>query len=251
MERSGRKLKTTVAGDALYQCAREILKVMEKTDSIMEDISESCRGNLLLGASTIPGQYILPQYLKEFKDQYPNVNISMIVADTENIFAQVAERTLDIGVVGAKLQNRKVDCIQWTKDELVVLVPANHPLASKEQVEFRELLGEKWVFREKGSGTRMATEEILAQQGLGKDDLNIQMELGSTEAVVAAIEAEMGVALASSYVVQQWIRRERVVSLRIAGGVAARDIYVIYPKQRYRRKTVDNFLDFLRNSSNS
>lgn len=248
LERSGRKLKTTVAGEALYDCAREILKVLDKTDRIMEDISESRRGKLMLGASTIPGQYILPQYLKGFKDRFPNVNISMKVADTENIFNQVAERELDLGIVGAWMTNRRVDSFKWLEDELVVLVPTDHRLAVRTEVDLKELTGEKWIFREKGSGTRMATEEILISLGLQKEDLNIQVELGSTEAVVSAVEAEMGLALVSSHVARQWTSNERMVALRIAGGIAKRDIYVIHPRQKHRRKTVDNFLDYLKDN---
>lgn len=249
LERSGRKLKTTTAGEALYDCAREILKVMEKTDQVMEEIAESCRGRLMLGASTIPGQYVLPQYLKDFKDRFPNVNIVMKIADTEKIFNLVADREVDLGIVGAWMPNRKVDSFKWMEDELVVLVSANHPLAARNKVVLKELTTEKWIFREKGSGTRMATEEILISLGLRKEELDIQAELGSTEAVVSAVEAEMGLALVSRHVAPQWTRNDRIVALTIAGGAAKRDIYVIYPRQRNRRRTVDNFLDFLRSHS--
>ena len=249
LERSGRKLKTTTAGEALYDCAREILKVMEKTDQVMEEIAESRRGRLMLGASTIPGQYVLPQYLKGFKDIFPNVNIVMKIADTENIFNLVADREVDLGIVGAWIPSRKVDSFKWMEDELVVLVPANHPLAARSEVELKELTTEKWIFREKGSGTRMATEEMLTSLGLRKEELDIQVELGSTEAVVSAVEAEMGLALVSRYVAPQWTRNDRIVALTIAGGAAKRDIYVICPRQRNRRRTVDNFLDFLRSHS--
>lgn len=249
LERSGRKLKTTTAGEALYDCAREILKVMEKTDQVMEEIAESRRGRLMLGASTIPGQYVLPQYLKDFKDRFPNVNIVMKIADTEKIFNLVADREVDLGIVGAWMPNRKVDSFKWMEDELVVLVSANHPLAARNEVVLKELTTEKWIFREKGSGTRMATEEILISLGLRKEELDIQAELGSTEAVVSAVEAEMGLALVSRHVAPQWTRNDRIVALTIAGGAAKRDIYVIYPRQRNRRRTVDNFLDFLRSHS--
>lgn len=248
LERSGRKLKTTTAGEALYDCALEVLKAVEKTDQVMEEISESRRGRLMLGASTIPGQYILPQYLKGFKDKYPNVNILMKIADTENIFNLVAERELDLGVVGAWIPNRKVDSFTWREDELVVLVPASHRLAGQSEVDLKELTTEKWIFRERGSGTRMATEEMLTSLGVRKEELDIQVELGSTEAVVSAVEAGMGLALVSRYAAPQLARNERVVALTIAGGAARRDIYVIYPRQKNRRRTVDNFLDFLKSN---
>ena len=202
-----------------------------------------------MGASTIPGQYILPQYLKGFKDKYPNVNILMKIADTESIFKQVAERELDLGVVGAWMPNSKVDGFKWKEDELIVLVSAHHHLAGRSEVDPQELIAEKWVFREKGSGTRMVTEDMLASLGIRTVDLDIQMEVGSTEAVASAVEAQIGLALVSQYVASQWTRNDKLVALRIAGGRAKRDIYVIYPRQKNRRRTVDNFLDFLKTDS--
>lgn len=246
LERSGRKLKTTEAGDTLYYCAREIVKVIEKTNRIMEDISESRKGNLFLGASTIPGHYLMPRYIKGFKDQFPNVNIQMEIADTEKIYSRVAERELDVGIVGAWMNNRKVEGYRWMDDELVIVVPKNHRLANRTHIEMRSLISEHWIFRSRGSGTRMASKQLLSLCGINWEELNIQAELGSTEAVVAAVEAGMGIAMVSSLVVGQSERN--CVALKIIDQGAKRDLFLIYPKQKIRRKTVEKFLDFLINS---
>ena len=95
----------------------------------------------------------------------------------------------------------------------------------------------------------MVTEDMLASLGIRTVDLDIQMEVGSTEAVASAVEAQIGLALVSQYVASQWTRNDKLVALRIAGGRAKRDIYVIYPRQKNRRRTVDNFLDFLKTDS--
>lgn len=246
LERSGRKLKTTEAGDALYACALEIIAASDKTYRIMEDISESRRGSLLLGCSTIPGQYVLPAYLKQFKEQYPYVSIYMDMADTERIYTRVAERELDLGIVGAWMSNRRVDGFKWQEDELLVLVRADHPLAGKKEVDVRTLANERWIFREKGSGTRKATEELLAGVGLQKDHLNVQAELGSSGAVVAAVEADLGISIVSSLVLPEWREKEKLVGLKLAGDVGKRHFYVVFPRQKHRRKTVDNFIAFLK-----
>ena len=230
LERSGRKLKTTEAGETLYQCARDILKVMEKTDKAMEEVTESRRGSLFLGASNIPGEYILPQVIKGFKDNFPNIKILMDVADTEKIFSRVAEREIDVGVVGAWINTRKVDGFQWLEDELVVILPVSHRLANREQINLHDLLEERWIFREKGSGTRKAVEDLLLSRGIRKESLNIFMEAGSTEAALALVEAGTGLTVASS-----WTRRNveshrglKVVPLADTG--ARRSFYVIYPR---------------------
>ena len=249
LERSGRRLKTTEAGETLYHCAREILKALEKTEKAMEEISESRKGSLYIGASTIPGQYILPALVKQFKDQFPNVTISIDIADTEKIFNQVAERELDIGLVGGWINNRKVDGFAWLEDELVVIVPAEHPLAQVKHIDPKDLLGEKWIVREKGSGTRRAMEELFSAQGIKREALNVSLEAGSTEAVLAAVESGMGISVISRWAVKRAEVQRSLASIRLSAEGTRRFLYIIYPRQKSRRKTVINFFDFLKKTS--
>jgi DNA-binding transcriptional LysR family regulator len=252
LERSGRKLKTTEAGEVLYECAREIIKVIERTDKAMEEVAESRKGSLYLGASTIPGQYILPYIIKNFKDKMPYISISMDIADTERIVNRVADREIDIGIVGGWTNNRKIDGYQWLEDELVLIVPDSHKLAVsqksdvKAKVKIAELVHEKWIFREKGSGTRRAAEELLLSNGIKKDNLNVFLEAGSTEAVLAAVETGMGIAIVSSWAISRLDTHRKIRSLTIDDENARRFLYIIYPKQKTRRKSVDAFLEYIK-----
>ncbi len=244
LERSGRRLKPTEAGETLYFHAREIIKVLDKTERAMEEVSESRKGNLYLGASTIPGQYILPYLIKIYKDKNSSVSISMDIADTEKIFNKVAERELDLGIVGGWINNRKVEGLQWLEDELVVIVPENHKLAKNQEIKLNSLIHERWIFREKGSGTRRAVEELLNAHDINRDDLNLYMEAGSTEAVLALVESGMGISIVSRWAIKRIEQRE-MKSLKLDEIDAKRFLYIIYPRQKTRRKTVNNFLDYL------
>lgn len=245
LERSGRKLKPTEAGEILYNHAREVIKAVEKTERAMEDLAESRKGSLFLGASTIPGQYILPYLIKIYKDKFSSISISMDIADTEKIFNRVAERELDMGIVGAWINNRKVDGFQWLEDELVVIVPENHKLAVNQEVKLSSLLHERWIFREKGSGTRKAVENFLITHGIRKEELNIYMEAGSTEAVLAMVESGMGISIVSRWAIK-WIEYRKMKAISLNETDAKRFLYVIYPRQKVRRKSVNNFLDYLK-----
>ncbi|MEN6461696.1 MAG: selenium metabolism-associated LysR family transcriptional regulator, partial [Syntrophomonas sp.] len=203
LERSGRRLKTTEAGETLYNFARDIIKYMDKAEKAMEEVSESRKGSLCLGASTIPGQYIIPPLLKKFKDKFPNVSISLDIGDTEKIFTKVIERELDIGVVGGWINNRKIEGYKWLEDELVVIVPDNHKLARGQKVEVTDLITEKWIFREKGSGTQKAVEDLLFAHAIKKDELNVYIEAGSTEAALAAVESGMGISIISDWAIKK------------------------------------------------
>ncbi len=249
LERSGRKLKPTEAGETLYEHAREVLKVMDRTAKAMEEMSDSRKGSLCLGASTIPGQYILPYIIKNFKDRMPNIAISMDIADTDKIVNLVAEREIDVGIVGGWVNNRKIEGYSWLEDDLVLIVPDNHRLAVEENsgkgVKVTDLLHDRWIFREKGSGTRKAAEELLLSNGVRNDALNIYLEAGSTEAVLAAVEAGMGIAIISSWAVKRLEGQRRIKDIKIDDAAAKRYFYVIYPKQKSRRKSVEAFLDYL------
>lgn len=245
LERSGRKLKPTEAGEILYNHAREVIKAVEKTERAMEDLAESRKGSLYLGASTIPGQYILPYLIKIYKDKFTSISISMDIGDTEKIFNRIAERELDMGIVGAWINNRKVDGFQWLEDELVVIVPENHRLAQNSAVKLNSLLHERWIFREKGSGTRKGVETLLAAHGIRKEDLNIYMEAGSTEAVLAMVESGMGISVVSRWAIKR-IEQRKMKAITLDEIDAKRYLYVIYPRQKVRRKTVNNFLDYLK-----
>lgn len=246
LERSGRKLKTTESGEALYHCARDIIKAVDKTDKIMQELVESRRGYISLGASTIPGEYILPAIVKQFKDAYPNIKLSMDIGNTERIFHKVAERELDLAVVGAWINNRKVEGIQWIEDELVLALPNNHRLAGRERVPVAELVSEKWVFRQKGSGTRAAVEELLVSHGLKLDELNICMEVGSTESVLAMVEAGMGISIISEWAIKKLNPHPAIKNIFIAGGGTRRNFYIIYPQQKSRKKSAMLLIEFLR-----
>ena len=91
---------------------------MDKTEKAMEEIADGRKGTLYIGASTIPGQYILPRLLKDFKDHYPSITLSMEIADTEKVINLVADRVLDLGIVGGWMNVRKIEGFQWLEDEL-------------------------------------------------------------------------------------------------------------------------------------
>lgn len=250
LERSGRKLKPTEAGEILYNYAKDVIKAVEKTERAMEELSDSRRGSLYLGASTIPGQYILPYLIKLYKDKFSTVSISMDIADTEKIFYRVGERELDIGIVGGWINNRKVDGFPWLEDELVVVVPENHKLAVYQEVKLKNLLNERWIFREKGSGTRKAIESLLAANDIRKEDLNIYMEAGSTEAVLAMVESGVGISIVSRWAIKR-IEMRNMKSIALDEVDAKRLFYIIYPRQKVRRRSVNNFLEYLKSLKES
>lgn len=250
LERSGRKLKPTEAGEILYNYAKDIIKAVDKTERAMEELADSRRGSLYLGASTIPGQYIMPYLIKLYKDKFSAISVSMDIADTEKIFSRIGERELDIGIVGGWINNRKIDGFPWLEDELVVVVPAGHKLAVYQEIGLKNLVNERWIFREKGSGTRKAIEGLLAARDIRKEDLNIYMEAGSTEAVLAMVESGVGISIVSRWAIKR-VEMRNIKAITLDEVDAHRLFYIIYPRQKVRRKSVNNFLEYLKTLKDS
>lgn len=250
LERCGRRLRTTEAGEALYHAARDVIKSVERMNYTMEEMSAAGVGSLHLGASSIPGQYLLPTAIKSFKEKYPQISLFLEVSDTEKIGNQVVTRELDLGVVGAEVDSRKLESFSWLQDRLLLVVPPEHPLAEQTMVQVAALRDEAWVFREKGSGTRQLMEELLLNENLKRENWQVVAELGSTEAVLAAVEAGMGISLVSHWAAERAAASGRVSTLELDEGInTARSFYVIYPRQKNRRPVVQLFIDHLHSLS--
>jgi DNA-binding transcriptional LysR family regulator len=246
LERSGRKLKTTEAGEVLYNYSRDLVRSVDKLEKAMADIAEDRKGSLFMGASTIPGQYIIPALIKGFKQEHPHISISLEIADTEKIFNKICERELDIGIVGGWTNQRKVEGFPWLEDELVVVVPQDHRLANRSGCSLADLQDEIWIFREKGSGTRKAVEELMDANNFNRDSLNVFLEAGSTESVLAMVEAGMGISIVSKWVIHPDKPQTRLHYLKLSEKEARRIFYVIYPRQKVRRKSVNAFIDYIK-----
>lgn len=249
LDRVGRGIKLTEAGRILYRNALEIIALMEQIDRAVAESSSQVRGRLALGASNIPGQYILPAIIGRFKKMYPDAQITLEVGDTSQIVSQLLEGRINVGVVGAWIKNRKLDGVKFAEDEISLIVPPDHPAVRTGVIMARDLLRENLVWREKGSGTRMVVEDKLMQAGVNPDKLPIVLELGSTEAVISAVEAGLGGALVSRWATRKAEELGRVVSLNINDLNLKRDLYILYPRQKNLPRVVQTFLEFVKENS--
>ncbi len=244
LERAGRGIKTTEAGRVLYNCTQNIIKEIDKTEMAMQSILETGKDVLAIGASSIPGQYILPNLVKEFKADHPHTSISLVITDTQTVFKRISEWEQDVGIVGGWNASRKIDGFKWIEDELVVVVPRDNCHAGRGEVAIKELLQENWILRNKGSGTRKAMENLLESLSISVDDLNIYLEVGSSEAIITMIEQGIGISIVSKWALKNFDNRNKIAVLKIKDRIK-RDFYVIYPHQKARRKIVNEFLDYL------
>lgn len=245
IDRSRRSLTLTEAGLALLPLAQKVLATVEQAAEEIESFSRVVRGTLIVGASTIPGEYVLPQIIRRFRKQYPQVKISLEIADTGKISRRVLEGDLSLGAVGALKSVNGLQAIPFAEDELVLIMPPDHPLARRKVVGAPALKGQDVVWRESDSGTRQTVEKLLRNAGITPGNLLTVAEIGSTEAVLAAVEAGMGISFVSRWAAEDRVKNGRLVMRRMQGLPLNRTLYLIHPANRTLPRPAKAFLDFV------
>jgi len=249
-DRGGRNTSLTKSGEVLYRYAVQIIDLTVEAQQAIDRLQGLLSGEITLGASTIPGAYILPPLLKRFKENYSGIDIRLIVGDTREITARVLHNELEIGVVGASEKSDHLVFDRFVTDNLVLAVPAHTDWFASDTVTLEALRQIPFVMREEGSGTRTIMERKLAEVGLGIEDLNIVMTLGSTAAVKGAVESGAGASIVSQRAVQNEIKLGTVKVIGIEGIELGRDFFVVHRKHKVLSPAAEALLDFLKEHGN-
>lgn len=238
----------TPAGEILYKYAQDILELYQQAERKISELTESIQDRLVIGASTTIGQYLLPVILGKFKDCHSNVDVFLTNANTRDISAQLLNNLIDLGLVEGPVEHKDIIVEKFMEDELVVIVPAKHLWQDGGEIDIDEVRKEPIILREQGSGTRKAIEDTLSIADIRLTDLNIKMELGSSESIKAAVEAGLGIAIISQWTVLKEKKLGSLKILRLKGIKFKRDFAVILKNNRFRTKAMEQFLDFLKRS---
>jgi DNA-binding transcriptional LysR family regulator len=242
LDRSGRRVEPTEAGLRLYRGAQRLLQLeRELLADLEEEAGGELQGPLAIGASTGPGAHLVPLLLCEFQRDHPGVEVVLSVSDTQAVIERVAERELELGVVGALRRHRSVEFEPLARDEVVLAVPPGHAFAGRE-VAVAELRREPLVVMQEGAGVRHVIEEELRRAGVR--DLHSKLELGLQESVKTAVAAGYGVAFISRTAIEGELAARTLAAARVSGIEAARQIYVVRAKGRVLGRPAAAFLAF-------
>ncbi len=243
-DRTHNKISLTEAGRQVYEYAEQIFKLYNELENSVRKMTGEVRGILTFGASTTIADYMLPSLLGDFNKRYPDVAIRLRVSNTEGIVAMVENNTIDLGVVEAPVSNKNLVVQTCRIDQLVAIVPPDHPLAGKRTVSLNDLLTEPFICREEGSGTREVIAEYVVRISPNAS-LDVAIELGSPEAVKGAVEAGMGVSIVSRATIQKELRLGTLVALTLNPPLE-RPFSFVHQKQKFRTRTIEELLEFAR-----
>lgn len=232
IDRLAKESAATKAGELLYGYARRLISLRAEAETALAVFHGKMRGRLAIGGSTIPGTYVIPRLVGDFKTRFPDVIISLVIGDTEKIINATLSGELELGIVGAKTENKKISQQPLIDDEMCLIVPSNHTWSRKKKIELDMLLKEPFIIREHGSGTLKSIQQNLSGNGIHIDDFNVVAEMGSTEAVCQAIKSGVGVSIVSRIAVSEALRAGTLKALTIAGFNLRRNFYLTLHKYR-------------------
>jgi len=244
-DRLGRRVQPTRAGLLLHGYARKILATRDEARLAVEEYLGIVRGHLSLGASTIPGGYLLPCYLGRFKKDYPDTTIHLEILDSQRVIDGVLNGDFQVGVVGARRPDGHLESRFFAADELVLAVSPRHPLARRRSVRAAELAGVEMIVREEGSGTRSVAEARLRELGFEARPEQVAAVLGDAQAVRSAIKADVGVAIVSRVAVEEDFASGALRAVEIQGFDCQREFYSVVHKARSLTPLAARFLRFL------
>jgi DNA-binding transcriptional LysR family regulator len=246
LDRSGRRVEPTEAGQRLYRSAQRLLAIEEQ---LIEEVAGNgdgeLKGRLEIGCSTGPGATVLPLLLCQFQEANPGVAISLSVNDTQHVIDLVAERELELGVVGAATRHRGVNFEPFFQDEVVLAVPPDHRFAGK-TVDLNALRAETLILMQEGAGVRQMIEEELRRAGLRLRDLDVRLELGLQESVKTAVAAGHGVTFISRSSMEPELAAGSLSFARVKGLDPSREISLVRPTGRTPSRVADAFVEFAR-----
>ena len=246
LDRSGRRVEPTEAGNRLYRSAQRLLAMEEQLLADLGDEAEGeLTGRLEIGASTGPGGTVLPVALAEFQQLHPGVHVALAVSDTQHVVEQVARREVELGVVGASRRHRGVVFEPFFRDEVVLAVPRGHRFAGK-TVSLEELKGEPLVLMQEGAGVRQVIEEELRAAGLRLRDLDVRLELGLQESARSAVVAGFGVTFISRSAIEADLAAGTVAKARVEGLEPSREISLVRSVGRAETRVAQAFVDYAR-----
>lgn len=246
-DRLGRTIVPTKEAELLYIHAAEIIEKADTIIELMNQFKGDISGELIIGASTIPGTYVLPRLMAEFKNNHPAIKYQVIISDSKGITEKILSHELLLGFVGANIYNEKLQYQSFMEDELIVV--SSPSLIEKDEITIKELLACPMLLREDGSGTRIEFLKILQENGFGLDDLNIVGVFGSTDSVKQAIKASLGISVLSRFAVNDELQHKLLRAVRLKDIEMRRHFYIVFHSMRTLPPSYKLFLETIKTNS--
>lgn len=242
IEKNNNIMELTPAGKILYKYALEMDRLSKLAKAHVNNEAAIIK-RYTVGATLTIGGYVLPPIIGSYKINHKNIDIILQVDNTEVIIEKLYRGEIDLGVIEGPFDKSSVNHEKFKDDELVLIVPPQHEFAKKDSVTIEEILSEKLICREPGSGTKKIFENYLAQQGHDPRSLVPYMEIGDITAIISLVQSGVGITVVSREAVKSLLEEKRIKEVPIAEGKIVREFNFIYLNSA-NEEFVENFMRF-------
>ncbi len=227
LDRTGKGVFPTEGGKLLLEHARQIISKAREIPLALKRFKGLEDAVVKMGASNIPGNYMIPAALPLFLKRYSGVTFTLLQGDSRETLDRLQKEEIEIGIVGSLFDDDDVFFLPLGRDKIALVVKRDHRWARKKQISLNELLGEKYIVREAGSGTEKTVREALVKAGIKPAQMKVQASLGSNEAVKQAVVSGIGAAFISEMSIKKELAQGDVATVKIKGLTISRRFYLI------------------------
>jgi DNA-binding transcriptional LysR family regulator len=240
-EHVSKRIYLTDAGELLRRVCNEWLSTWSNFEQSIADLQGLKMGRLTIAVVTT-GKYFVPRVLGPFCTAYPGIDVAMEVVNRDRLLERLARNEDDLYIMGVPPDDLDIDSDPLIVNPLIVVAPSTHPLASRRRIRFEELADQKFLMREKGSGTRITVERLFSDRQV---PLNVQMELGSNEAIKQAVAGGLGLAIMSRHALNTLTGSDHIVELNVQGFPLNRHWYVVTSRGKQLSVVANTFIRYL------
>jgi DNA-binding transcriptional LysR family regulator len=226
-DRNGSKISLTTGGEILLKHTQNVFEIYREIDFDMSTLINERQGLLRLGASTTISQYIIPPLLARFHQKLQDVKVNLLNGNTEQIEKALLNKEIEIGIVEGQSKNQSIRYTEFLKDELVLVCNSKNTLVNQSEVSQEDLKTMRFLMREQGSGTLEVIEYALKPFEIKLSQLNIEMQLGSTESIKSYLINSDCVAFISIHAIEKELKNKELTILDVKDLIIERYFYII------------------------
>ena len=247
MVRTTREIYPSDAGNILYKYAKEMLLLRESTVQAIQNFAHEMKGTISVAASTIPGQYYLPKLIQGFRETHPDISFNVQLLDSAEVASQVAGRKVEIGFTGTLVNLPKCVYTPLVEDRLVIITPNTPHYQSFLPTGFpvHRIVEEPFISRESGSGTRTEMEAFLKEMGVSTANLNVVVEVRSTESIKQMVSQGLGIAVMSEVACEDYRQFRNILVFHFDGVKLRRKLYLVRHKNSILSPIAQAFFDYV------
>jgi len=238
VNRIGKKLVLTDAGEVVFEIAEKIFDLEKHAEESIREFRQRKKGRIRIHASESFGAYYLPSIMNPFSKSNPLLKISVNILPTEQVIENIADLKCDLGFISYPLEHKKILIREVLEDQLVLIVPPDHPFGSRKHLKPSDLAGQTMIVHERKSAPQQVLSAFIKE-----NTISISLELSSNRAIKQAVESGLGIALISRKVAEEEIHTGRLAALPMQGRSLTRKFYMAHHKDKYISDTLQNLID--------